>query len=1475
MSRTIAKWMALAALTAGAAWGQITPNCTPATLPQLIGTAVSITCAPTGGTGPYTWSISAGALPPGLTPDSGTGNITGTLTDPAGPYSFTVMATDTVAPNATGSQTYTGTTVDLLTISCAPGGPVEADVPYSATCTAGGGTQAYTWSIVGTLVPPGMTITPASATTATVSFTPAAAMASYQYHVHLTDSTSPALSVDSGVYTGAIAPAVTITTTSPLPAAVVGTAYSRAFAEGGGVALFSWSAAGLPAWLTMSAGGLLTGTPPAAGSVSFTATVTDGAGGVDTLPFVLPVNAALTITTTSPLPAATIGAAYSQTFSAAGGSGGYAWSATGLPSWLSLSAAGALTGTPPATAVNSSFTVTVTDSSNASTNALFTVPVNLVITTASPLPNGTVGVNYSQTLAAGGGAPPYTWSIPSGSSPPAGISLSPTGVLSGIPSSFQTLPFNFTAQAKDSNSVIASKSFAVTIAPPLTITTAPTLPTATVGALYSQTLAATGGTPPYTWALAAGSSLPGGLTLSSGGVIGGTPTAAPTPTAFTVQVTDNNLVVTATKAFSLTIAPALSITTASPLPSGEVGVAYSQTLAASGGTSPYIWSISAGGLPAGLALSAGGAIGGTPNALGTFAFTAVVTDSNSVASSKPFTLTIAAPVGISTPATLDGGSVGSSYSQTLVAANGLPPYTWSLAAGALPGGLTLSSAGALTGSPTAAGTFNFTAQVTDSLSAAASRQFTVVIAAGLAVASPANLPGAAAGAAYLQQIQASGGSPPYTWALTSGSLPAGLSLAPTGALSGTPAAVGSFQFTVQVADSASNQASKQLSLTVASALTITTAPLPDGAPGVSYAQSLAVTGGTPPYSWSLSSGSLPPGLALSVGGAITGKPGSAGVFPFTVQVADSLGVTATAQLRITVVASLTISTASLGVGSVGSTYRQTLAAIGGTPPDTWTVTSGSLPPGLALSSSGTISGIPTTPGNFTFTVQVADSASVTATKQFTLAIVAVTITTTSPLPGGSAGASYSQTLTAAGGTPPYTWVVTTGTLPSGLTLDAAGTLAGTPSSSGTFTFTVQVTDSAPAPVKASQQFTLVIAGNLAITTASLPNGSAGVAYSQTLAASGGAAPYTWSITGGTLPAGLTLAGGGALTGTPSGAGTFSFTVQVTDHASATATRQLTLLIAGITTPSALPNAAVGVAYSQALVLSGGAPPYGWSIVQGALPAGLSLDTADGKISGTPTAAGNFTVTVQVTDSTPTSYSGQFTLAVLPVPAASFSGVQPTATPATQMNIGLALSSAYASDIAGTVTLTFQPDATLTSPTDDPSIQFSKGGRTVSFNITAGSTAPVSFSLQTGTVAGTISLSVTWQVGNVALGVPDGLHQTIKIAPSAPVITNVAATTTSSGFQVQVTAYSTTREVTQAAVHFTAAAGQTLQTTDVTVPLTTAATAWFQNSTSAQYGSQFILTLPFTVTNGAASAIGSVSVTLTNSAGTSNSMGGSL
>jgi hypothetical protein len=140
------------------------------------------------------------------------------------------------------------------------------------------------------------------------------------------------------------------------------------------------------------------------------------------------------------------------------------------------------------------------------------------------------------------------------------------------------------------------------------------------------------------------------------------------------------------------------------------------------------------------------------------------------------------------------------------------------------------------------------------------------------------------------------------------------------------------------------------------------------------------------------------------------------------------------------------------------------------------------------------------------------------------------------------------------------------------------------------------------------------------------------------------------------------------------------------------------------------------------------------------------------------------------------------------------------------------------------------------------------------------------------VAGTITLTVSAESGTLPL--PDAT-QTIKIAPAAPVISGVTAITVSGGFTVVVTGYSNTREATEAVLQFTPASGQTLQTTNLTVSLTSYATAWFQSSASDQYGSQFVLTLPFTVTSGSASAVGSISVQLVNTQGTSNSANATL
>ena len=166
----------------------------------------------------------------------------------------------------------------------------------------------------------------------------------------------------------------------------------------------------------------------------------------------------------------------------------------------------------------------------------------------------------------------------------------------------------------------------------------------------------------------------------------------------------------------------------------------------------------------------------------------------------------------------------------------------------------------------------------------------------------ASLPGGSLGQPYQAQLTASGGQPPYTWSLTSGNLPAGLNLSISGLISGIPTASGTFTFTVQVTDQASNRAGRNLSITISSSdLAITTTQLPNGTQGIAYSATLSATGGTPPYTWSLVSGSLPAGLNLvSNSGAIQGTPTTVGVSNFTVQVRDALSNIARASLQITI-----------------------------------------------------------------------------------------------------------------------------------------------------------------------------------------------------------------------------------------------------------------------------------------------------------------------------------------------------------------------------------------------------------------------------------------------------------------------------------------------------------------------------------------------------------------------------------------------
>ena len=230
----------------------------------------------------------------------------------------------------------------------------------------------------------------------------------------------------------------------------------------------------------------------------------------------------------------------------------------------------------------------------------------------------------------------------------------------------------------------------------------------------------------------------------------------------------------------------------------------------------------------------------------------------------------------------------------------------------------------------------------------------------------------------------------------------------------------------------------------------------------------------------------------------------------------------TAACAVSAAPALKVTSAALPNGTVGTTYSQTLSASGGSGTYSWSVTNGSLPAGLSLSTGGAITGTPTAAGPANFTVQVKDGSQNTATKDLSIAVTAAPLhVATGSLPNGMAGAAYSETLGGTGGTGGYSWSLTTGSLPAGLSLSGGGTISGTPTAVGPSSFTVQVKDSAQNTATKALSISVAPAP-LTITTTSLPNGTAGTGYSQTIAATGGTGGYVWSIASGSLPAGLNL-----------------------------------------------------------------------------------------------------------------------------------------------------------------------------------------------------------------------------------------------------------------------------------------------------------------------------------------------------------------
>ncbi|MDR1529326.1 MAG: Ig domain-containing protein, partial [Burkholderiales bacterium] len=420
---------------------------------------------------------------------------------------------------------------------------------------------------------------------------------------------------------------------------------------------------------------------------------------------------------------------------------------------------------------------------------------------------------------------------------------------------------------------------------------------------------------------------------------------------------------------------------------------------------------------------------------------------------------------------------------------------------------------------------------------------------------------------------------PYSYAVTVGALPTGLSLDPdTGAISGTPAAAGSYTFTVTVTDDEADTDSEDFTIVIAAAppppLELDGDPQ-DGQVSVTYSDdSIVASGGTSPYDYAVTAGALPPGLSLNPDTAeISGTPTAIGSYTFTVTVTDDEADTDSEEFTIVIAAAPPPPLELDGDpqdGQVSVTYSDdSIVASGGTSPYSYAVTVGALPTGLAINSvTGAISGTPTTVGSYTFTVTVTDDEADTDSEEFTIVIAAAP-----PPPleldgdpqDGQVSVTYSDdSIVASGGTSPYDYAVTVGALPPGLAINTVtGAISGTPTAAGSYTFTVTVTDNDT--TTASAEFSIDIAPmtptQLTLTD-NLMNGQVGVNYIGDISASGGTSPYSYAVTAGALPPGLSLNPvTGEISGTPTTEGVYSFTITATDSNNNTVDNVYTVRIA--------------------------------------------------------------------------------------------------------------------------------------------------------------------------------------------------------------------------------------------------------------------------------------------------------------------------
>jgi hypothetical protein len=1178
-----------------------------------------------------------GALPAGVTLNAATGVLSGTPgPNTAGSYPITITATN-VAGSSPGQSFTLTVTCPVITVTN-PGVTTDtANTAFSQTFAQAGGAVPVAFSLASGVLPAGLNL----AANGTLSGTPLV-IGTFPITVRATDANG---CIGTGAtYTLVISCQTLAISPTTVPSGTAGATYTPVpFASPNAIGTVSWTlqSGPLPTGMSFSTAGVLSGLPTQTGTFPITVQATDANGCTGTQALSLVINCQSFSVGPTALPQATTGVPYpSVTFTQTGGIGTVTFSQTGtLPFGMSFSV-DTLSGTTDQ-AGSFPITVTATDSNGCTAHRDYLLVVlcsgTSITLSPSSLPTVVSGNAFPPTqFTASGGTGPYAFS--KAGALPAGMTFA-VDTLSGTPT--QTGTFPITISATDSGGCTGSQDYVITVTcNGVTITVLPpTIPSVQAGTAFGPvTFTASGGAAgPYTFAEAGG--LPTGMTFSVD-TLSGTPTQSGT-FPITITATDSNGCAGAMSYSLVVICQTITVTNPG-VTTGTANSAFSQTFTQTGAIGGATFSTTST-LPAGLSLSTAGVLGGTPTQTGSFPIVVKVTDSNGCTGTSSYTLVISCSTVTVTNPAVATGTAGTSFSQTFTAAGTNGTVTFTLASGSLPTGLSLSSSGVLSGTPTQTGTFPITVTATDSPNGCSGTgaTYTLVIACQTLTISPTTVPSGTAGTTYTPVPFASPNAiGTVNWTLQGGSLPTGMSFSTAGVLSGLPTQTGTFPITVQATDANGCTGTQSLSLVInCPTIGVLPASLAAGTAGVAYGPvTFTETNGVGTITWTLT-GTLPTGVTfIPATATLSGTPTQTGSFPITVRATDQNGCFTDRLLTLVInCPTIGVLPASLAAGTAGVAYNPvTFTQTNGVGTITWTLT-GALPTGMTFTAAtATLSGTPTQTGSFSITVRATDQNLCFTDRPLTLVINCPTIVVGPfSLPMGTTGVDYGPvTFTQTGGVGSVSFSET-GALPAGMSF-TVDTLSGTTDQTGTFPITVTATDSNGCT--GSRDYVLVIqcvSPTITITPNSLPSVVVGTAFtSTTFLASGGAAPYTFTQAG-ALPNGMSFSVN-TLSGTPTVTGVFPITIAATDNTGCAGSRDyllvvtctsVTLAVSPGTLPAGLKNTAYG---PVTLGASGGTGPYVFTEA-GVLPLGMTFSA--GALSGTPTQTGNFPVTVAVTDST--------------------------------------------------------------------------------------------------------------------------------------------------------------------------------------------------------------------------------------------------